>query len=184
MALLMYKAPNSASFSWAMTPGRWQLSGRGTQLIICHHHVANRHCLTWHLHLELDSGLGFITFGCHILIMGQQGRQFATFFKFGPRIHEICLIRDSEAKKASFFLATSMHYQDPILVPFPHSILRNWIYKQMMARLYIEVELWPTSHRNQLKEAIYCLQSSVPDLAKMAKTRLIIDNFSKFCSHF
>ena len=49
------------------------------KLIICHLHVANSHCQTQHLlHLELDRGLHFISFGHHILIVGQQGRELAS----------------------------------------------------------------------------------------------------------
>ena len=170
-----------------MTPGSWQLSGHCTQA----HHLSSscgQQALsdmtssssgtwrwTWLHHLWLPC--------CHY---GSARKGIWHFLKSGPRIHGICLIRDSEARKASFFLATSMHCQDSILVPFPHSILRNWIYKQMMARLYIKVELWPTTHRNQLKEAnlLSAAISRCSHQSKMARTQLIIDNFSNFCSHF
>lgn len=76
------------------------------KVIICHLHVANSHCQTQHLlHLEPDRGVHFISVGHHVLMEGQQGRELAGLTQPGPRMCGICLVRDSEAKKASYVLA-------------------------------------------------------------------------------
>ncbi|KAK1334866.1 hypothetical protein QTO34_004437 [Cnephaeus nilssonii] len=70
------------------------------KLIFCHLHMANSHWQTKQpLHLELDHRFHFVDFGHHVLTGGQQEGNV-------PGITGICLMRDSEAKKASYFLAS------------------------------------------------------------------------------
>lgn len=74
------------------------------QLIISHLHVTNGNSQTQHLlHLELDGDVTLSTLATMFSLCVSREKNLATFFRPGPRICRICLIRD---KKASHFLAS------------------------------------------------------------------------------
>ena len=104
MVLLMYKALMFWQFLWATTSGSLQLSACCTQT----HHLSSSHGQQ-PLSDTAPSSSGTWSWTSSILAtmfslwVSKEGN-LSVLFRPGPRIHGICLIRDSEAKKA-YFLA-------------------------------------------------------------------------------
>ena len=76
MVLLMFKTQTFCQVF--LSSGIKNLKAKCIFYIICHLCVAKSYGQTQHLlYLELDGGLHLISFGHHVLIVGQQGRKLA-----------------------------------------------------------------------------------------------------------